>query len=191
MRFVNGMTLGDAIFRSGGFRESAAPYQIEVSRRIRDLNQEEVSTSIAEVFTFEVDPDLGLTGEEAQFELMPYDQVYVRELPNYEEQQEVRVVGQVRFPGKYTLSDKNERISDLIERAGGLTPEAYIEGASLFRQRNQTQQEAQMARQAQGTGLAAVAGNQGDGNGDGQMGGQGVSFSQKVQVGIDLQEVVR
>lgn len=189
MSYVNGMTLEDAIFQSGGFRESAAPYQIEVSRRIRDLNQETVSTSIAEVFTFEVDPDLGLSGEDAQFELMPYDQVYVRQLPNYEEQQEVRIVGQVRFPGKYTLSDKNERISDLIERAGGLTPEAYIEGASLFRKKDQTQQEAQKARQAN---TNAEGGDNGDGQDQdiAQQLFQGVPFSQKVQVGIDLEEVV-
>lgn len=194
--FRYGMTLEDAIFQAGGFKESAAPYQIEVARRIRDLNQETVSTGIADIFSFEVSEDLQLTERGSQFELSPFDRIYVRQLPNYEEQQEIHIMGQVRFPGKYTLSDKNERISDIIERAGGLTPEAYIDGASLFRKRTETQQQAQRT-------VTNNTQNDGDGgNGDGnqqqseaqaealQEALSTASFERKTQVGINLSEVV-
>ncbi len=141
--FVYGMNLEDLIFESGGFLQSADPYRIEVARRIRNINEPSVTSTIAEIFTFRVDENLELEEEDAKFELQPFDQVYVRSLPNYEEQQEVSIVGEIKYPGKYTISSRDERISDLIRRAGGLTPEAYTQGATLFRQREFTQQQGQ------------------------------------------------
>lgn len=142
--FAHGMTLEDLIYMADGFKESATPYRIEVARRIRDVNDRSSTRSfIADIHTFEVDEDLRLNEEGANFELQPFDQVYVRELPNYEQQQEVYVVGEVRYPGKYAISSRDERLSDMIERAGGLTPDAYTDGATLFRKREFTQQESQ------------------------------------------------
>lgn len=143
--YVEGMTLEDIIFQAGGFKQSAAPYRIEVARRVRSLdeNTNEESTRVARIFQFDVDENLQLDPENADFTLQPFDNVYVRQLPNYSEQQNIKVVGEVEYPGTYSLQYKTERISDLIERAGGLTEEAYVQGATLFRKREFLQQEAQ------------------------------------------------
>ncbi|SMO80608.1 protein involved in polysaccharide export, contains SLBB domain of the beta-grasp fold [Fodinibius sediminis] len=142
--YAYGMTLEDLIYMAEGFQQSATPYRIEVARRIRDVDEQTGQTSIiADIQTFTVDENLRLGEEGANFELQPFDQVYVRELPNYEEQQEVYVVGEVKYPGKYAISSRDDRLSDLIDRAGGLTPDAYTDGATLFRKREFTQQESQ------------------------------------------------
>jgi protein involved in polysaccharide export with SLBB domain len=143
--FVDGMTLEDIIFQSGGFKRSAAPYRIEVARRVRSLDQSqnEQSNQVAKIFQFNVDENLTLDEEDADFTLQPFDNVYIRELPNYSKQQDIKVVGEVQYPGTYSLQYKTERISDIIERSGGLTGEAYIQGATLFRKREFLQQEAQ------------------------------------------------
>lgn len=179
--FVYGMTLEDLIFKAGGFSQSADPYRIEVARRIRDLEGPQTSPKIAEIFTFRVNEDLTLRPEDARFELQPFDQVYVRTLPNYEVQQEISVVGEVRYPGKYTLSTKNDRISDLIERAGGLSSEAYTKGATLFRKREFTEQQSQQ-------NLANVEGltQQEQQQQLRQRGGE----QRSAQVGIDLERVL-
>lgn len=143
--FVYGMTLEDLIFQADGFRQSADPYRIEVARRVRDLEGNEDPSQIADIFNFSVDENLELSDEDADFELQPFDQVYVRALPNYEKQNEVAIVGEVRYPGTYSISSTNERLSDLIERSGGLTSEAYLQGATLFRDREFTEQEAQQS----------------------------------------------
>ncbi|WP_372637353.1 SLBB domain-containing protein [Fodinibius sp.] len=142
--FAHGMTLEDLIFMADGFRQSATPYRIEVARRIRNIEERpETESFIADIHTFSVDEDLRLNEKGANFELQPFDQVYIRELPNYEQQQEVYVVGEVKYPGKYAISSRDDRLSDMIERAGGLTGDAYTDGATLFRKREFTQQEAQ------------------------------------------------
>lgn len=179
--FAYGMTLEDLIFKAGGFRESATPNRVEVARRIRDLEGETESSSIAEIFSFEVDENLRLSPEDAKFELQPFDQVYVRTLPNYEAQQEVTVIGEIKYPGKYTISSRNERISDLIRRAGGLTPEAYTQGATLFRQREFTQQRGQRV-------LANIEGLTQEEQEE-QLRRQEADYA-TAQVGIDLPEVM-
>ena len=143
--YVEGMTLEDIIFRAGGFKQSAAPYRIEVARRVRSLDQSnnEESNQVARIFQFNVDENLQLDEDDADFTLQPFDNVYIRQLPNYSQQQDIKVVGEVQYPGTYSLQFKTERISDLIERSGGLTQEAYVQGATLFRKREFLQQEAQ------------------------------------------------
>ncbi len=143
--FVDGMTLEDIIYQAGGFKQSAAPYRIEVARRVRSVDQKanEKSNQIARIFQFNVDESLKLDEEDADFTLQPFDNVYVRQLPNYSSQKDIKIVGEVQYPGTYSLQYKTERISDVIERAGGLTGEAYEQGATLFRKREFLQQEAQ------------------------------------------------
>lgn len=180
--FVYGMTLEDLIFEAGGFNQSADPYRIEVARRIRDIESNNTDSKIADIFTFRVDENLQLNPEDARFELEPFDQIYVRQLPNYEAQQEISVVGEVKYPGKYTLSSKNDRISDLIERAGGLSAEAYIKGATLFRKRQFTEQQSQQ-NLANVEGLTQQEQEQ-------QLQPRGGEQS-SAQVGIDLERVLR
>ncbi|NGP75931.1 hypothetical protein G3570_04750 [Balneolaceae bacterium YR4-1] len=132
--YVENMTLEDVILQADGFKESAAPYRIEVSRRINHTDSAYVPTDIAKLFQFRVSKDLSLSNDGKRFIMLPFDRVFVRSSPAYYEQEDVTINGEVLFPGKYTLSQKTTRISDLIERAGGLTQYAYAQGANLTRQ---------------------------------------------------------
>lgn len=129
--YADSMTLEDLIMRAGGFKEGASPEKIEVARRMYHSNPLSPSAKLAEVFEVNVDKDLSLNAR--KFILHPFDIVTVRTTPGYEVQKQVRIEGEVLYPGIYTLTSRNERISDLIKRAGGLTAFAYPEGASLKR----------------------------------------------------------
>ena len=135
--YMRGMTLEDLIAMAGGVKESASRARVEVARRMNTAGASEEpegdSFQQAETFQFRVDKDLALGEADATFTLMPYDQVFVRRSPGYEEQQMVYVRGEVQYPGTYVLKNKNERISDVVARAGGLTPYAYEPGAQLIR----------------------------------------------------------
>lgn len=132
--YAQNMTLEDVIFQANGFKESAAPYRIEVSRRIDGTDSAFVPTKIANIFRFEVDKNLELGDKAKNFTLKPFDEVFVRTAPSYQPQQEVTVKGEVMFPGQYTLDEKYMRVSDLIQRAGGMTEFAYPQGANLTRE---------------------------------------------------------
>ncbi len=132
-QFAESMSLEDIILRAGGFTRAAIPYRIEVARRLSETDEGYKPSQIAKIFRFRVDKSLELEPEEASFELQPFDIVYVRRALNYEEQQEVIISGEVKYPGTYSLKSNNARISDIIARAGGLTPDAYTDGATLYR----------------------------------------------------------
>ena len=129
--YADSMTLEDLIMQAGGFQEGATPQKIEVARRVKDSNPLSDSAKLAQVFEVNVNPDLSLNTR--KFILKPFDVVSVRMEPGYETQKQVRIEGEVLYPGLYTITSRNERISDLIKRAGGLTAFAYPEGASLRR----------------------------------------------------------
>lgn len=125
------MDLEALIQMAGGFKEGATPNRIEVSRRIKDSDATSVSASTAEVFTINVDQNLKI--HDVNFVLKPFDIVSVRNSKGYQVQKQVKIEGEVLYPGTYTITKKNEKISDLIKRAGGLSPLAYPDGASLKR----------------------------------------------------------
>ena len=131
--YAKNMNLQELIIKAGGFKESATPQRVEISRRV--VNKDSVSGSssarTAQVFQVDINKDLSLNG--ADFTLQPFDIVVVRSAPGYEIQKQVRIEGEVLYPGTYTITSKNERISDIVKRAGGLTQLAYTEGASLKR----------------------------------------------------------
>ncbi len=129
--YVAGMTVENLIYMSGGFKETAAKSFVEVARRIVDDSKGVAATS--EIFTFPIDKDLNLSSEASTFILAPFDLVVIRQSPFYEKQLVVQIEGEVEFPGKYVIKTKDERISDLIQRTGGLTNYAYLEGATLVR----------------------------------------------------------
>jgi len=140
--YREGMTLEDLILKADGFRESATEGRIEVFRRNIDEETTGIrSANLSETFRFAVARNLSLREEDKQFELKPFDQVFVRRKPNYEVQRNVDIEGEVMYPGTYALASRNERISDLIERSGGLTSEAYLPGASLLRERDVQQRD--------------------------------------------------
>jgi protein involved in polysaccharide export with SLBB domain len=130
-KFAEGMTVEDVIVQAGGFREGAASQRIEVSRRVKNSNALSTSAQIAEVFQIDINQNFKIAA--AAFVLMPFDIVSVRPSIGFELQVQVKVQGEVLYPGVYTLSKKDERISDIINRAGGFTAWAYPEGASLLR----------------------------------------------------------
>lgn len=127
------MTLSDLIFLAGGFKESASEASIEISRRLTYEEANSVGSKIAHVYQVSVTRDLSLTSEGANFELKPYDQVFIRRAPSFSEWGNVKVLGEVKFAGEYSLTSKNERVSDLIKRTGGISPDSYAEGAMLTR----------------------------------------------------------
>lgn len=131
--FAENTTLEDAIMQAGGLLESASTVRIDVSRRIKDADSKEQTENIGEVFTFSFKDGYVLDGE-AGFVLQPYDYVYVRRSPSYAEQTTVTVKGEVIFPGSYTLTHRSERISDLVNKSGGINQWAYVKGARLSRQ---------------------------------------------------------
>ena len=138
--FAENTTLEALIIRAGGLKEGATPKRIEVARRVRSANLLSDTTQIAQVFLLDVDKDLKKAV--GDFVLQPFDIVSVRPAPGYQKQKTVKIEGEVLYPGVYTISGKNERISDLIKRAGGLTVFAYKSGASLKRtMENKTQSE--------------------------------------------------
>ncbi len=131
--FRDGMTIEDAILRSGGLKESASYAQIEVARRVKDPNSTTYTDKTADLYTFQIDENLSIAPEARRFLLQPFDEVYVRRSPGYSEQQHVVIRGEVLYEGTYVLASVGERISDIIKVTGGFTPEAYVEGASVKR----------------------------------------------------------
>ena len=130
--FEDNMTIEDIIMQAGGLLQSASTVKIDVSRRVKNPSTMEQSDSIATVFT-RTFSDGYVIGEELDFVLQPYDYVYVRRSPGYAPQGYVKVSGEVIFPGDYVLTHKNERLSDVVKRAGGLNKWAYTRGARLIR----------------------------------------------------------
>lgn len=130
--YIDGMTVEDLIFLAGGFKESASKSFVEVARRINPDSAKDFNNT-AEIFNFSISKDLKLSEEASQFILQPFDLIVVRKSPFYEEQEVVRIEGEVRYPGMYALDQKDERISSVLNRAGGLTGFSYAKGATLIR----------------------------------------------------------
>jgi protein involved in polysaccharide export with SLBB domain len=130
--FADSMKVADLILKAGGLTQGASSMRIEVARRINNADPESKSSAVANVFTINIDKNLKPGA--ADFVLEPFDIVSVYNLPGYEKQKTVRVEGQVLYPGVYTLQKKDEKISDIVSRAGGLTVSADIEGATLRRE---------------------------------------------------------
>lgn len=133
--YSDNMTLEDLIIRAGGLRESASTVRVDVSRRIKDSKSTASTDSIGQMFTFALKDGFVIDGEQG-FTLQPYDQVFVRRSPGYQAQQNVRVTGEVIFGGTYAMTTTEERLSDLVKKAGGATPKAYLRGAKLIRVAN-------------------------------------------------------
>jgi protein involved in polysaccharide export with SLBB domain len=131
--YQENMTLGDLIFKAGGFREEADLSVIEVSRRLSYEQAAQVTSKTNNIFQFALTRDLKLTPTDAVFKLMPFDEVYVRRAPGFREQGTIEIKGEVVYAGTYAISDKNERISNVVKRAGGLMPDAFVVGATLTR----------------------------------------------------------
>lgn len=131
--YSDGMTIEDLVVQAGGLLEAAATTKVEVARRTKNPKSSDFSTVIGETFVFDLKDGLLIGKGSGEFHLQPFDEVYIRRSPAYHAQQNVSVEGEVLFSGSYALSKKNERLSDLVKKAGGITPDAYVKGARLVR----------------------------------------------------------
>ena len=138
--FSKNMTVEDAIILAGGLQESASTINVEVARRIKDPTADKSTNQVSKVYTVALSDELQLPSKssgahaDTLFTLEPFDEVFVRFSPGYEKQEVVKVNGEVTFAGDYALPYKNTRLSDIIAQSGGVTPDAYVRGASLKRQ---------------------------------------------------------
>ena len=140
IEFSDDLTLQDIIFQAGGFTEAASESYIELARRRSYAESDQISDEIVKLFQFKIDRGLKLENKAIAFLLLPFDYIYVRKAPSYHEQRTVHIAGEVRYPGAYSISSKTERISDLVNRAGGLMPNAFLKGARMKRANQQAAQ---------------------------------------------------
>lgn len=135
--FVENSSLKDLIYQANGFKEEAAPHNIEIARRVPDTKTGEMNNQIAEIINVNIGNGLTYDEKLEEVKLKPFDQIFVRKSPSYEVQKTVRITGEVLYPGEYALSTRDFRLSDLINKSGGPTDFAYVEGASLTRNYDQ------------------------------------------------------
>lgn len=141
-RYVFGtdLTLQDLLIKAGGFRANALTSEIEL-RRIVEFSEEEgrliPADSKVEKFKFDYD-FLNPNNLVSSLELKPYDQIFVRTIPNFDVPKTVKISGEVKYPGSYPILNKKMRVSDLIKDAGGLTDFSYVNGARFYRMQDST-----------------------------------------------------
>ena len=174
--YADNMTLEDLVITAGGLRESASVVRVDVARRVKDPKSTESSATIGQTFSFGLKDGFVVDGEPG-FTLQPYDQVFVRRSPGYSAQQNVTVNGEVLYGGTYALTSKSERISNIIAKAGGATPFAYVKGAKLTRVAN----EEEIRRMQDVVNLLRRQ------VGDAMMDSLGINVQRTFTVGIDLE----
>ena len=131
-KYAANETLEDLVLQAGGLKESASTVKVDVARRIINSKALTTDSVISRTYTFALKDGFVIDGQPG-FTLQPFDEVYVRKSPGYNEQKNIEVRGQVMFAGTYTLVSKDERLTDAIKKAGGITDMAYIKGARLER----------------------------------------------------------
>ena len=136
-RYAANMTIEDLILQAG-LNDQASTVKVDVARRIRNPKATQTDSIIARTYSLALRDGFVIDGQ-AGFHLMPYDEIYVRRSPGYATPQNVTIEGEVMFAGTYTLSHKNERLSDVLRKAGGVTDLAYINGARLMRRTTESE----------------------------------------------------
>ena len=142
--FAENTTIEDFIIMAGGLKDGASTSRVDVTRRKKDASGMVATSDIGEMYSFSLKDGLVADGDRG-FVLEPYDEVMVHQSPSYNVQRHFTVTGEVNFPGEYSLTNREERVSDLIIKAGGLTSFAYIKGARLVREA--TEEEITQARE--------------------------------------------
>ncbi len=128
------MTLQDALIQSGGLTQEAEKNRVEVSRIMDyDITSNRLKPKRTLIKTINIEQDLEFSKEAAEFTLQPYDQIFVRSNPNFEPVKNIIIFGEVKYPGVYSILRKDEKVSSLVSRAGGLTKYAYMDGVKMFR----------------------------------------------------------
>ena len=137
-KYADNETLEDFVLQAGGLKEPAATVNVFVSRRVVNPKATTSDSIVGQSFTFALKDGFVIDGEQG-FHLQPFDEVFVRKSPGYNQQQNVTIEGEVLFGGDYSLTKKNERLSDLVMKAGGVTDIAYVAGARLERRMNEAE----------------------------------------------------
>ncbi len=137
-KYADDETLEDLVLQAGGLKDNASTVKVDVARRVASPYATTTDSIIAHNYTFSLKEGFVIDGEPG-FVLQPFDEVYVRKNPSYSIQQNVFIEGEAQFPGTYTLSKRNARLTDLLKAAGGITDIAYIKGARLERQANEAE----------------------------------------------------
>ncbi|MCI6208450.1 MAG: SLBB domain-containing protein [Prevotella sp.] len=137
-KYADNETLEDFVVQAGGLTDKASTINVSVSRRVNDAKALRPDSIIARNYTLALKDGLIADGTPG-FVLMPFDEVYVTKSPAYVEQQNVSVEGEVLFPGTYSLTKRNLRVSDLFKKSGGSNDLAYLKGARLMRRANEVE----------------------------------------------------
>ena len=132
--YVDSMTVKDLILMAGGFKYEASK-QIEVARLIQNEGETVTNNKVATILSTVVNGDLSFNPGQENFVLQPMDVVTITKKAGFTNPEVVSITGQVNNVGKYTLSSRVERVSDIVKRAGGLIGQAYGEGAFIKRSR--------------------------------------------------------
>jgi protein involved in polysaccharide export with SLBB domain len=135
-RYVDNLSLKDVILQAGGFTDAALPQTIEIGRIIKRNTLGPADIKVSDVIEVSNGDDFRLQAK--NLGLKPYDVITIRRKPGYELVGTASVTGQIQFPGPYVIQKRDERVSTLLQRAGGFAPYAYAEGAYLKRQKPQT-----------------------------------------------------
>lgn len=160
MPFLRNMTIEDVLVQVGGLSESASLARVEVVRRKRNVDPTSADAQISDIYNFTISSDLKVDQTGTKFILYPFDEIFIRKSPNYVKQTFAEIQGEVIFPSTYGIKSKTEKISDLIQRSGGLSPQAYLEGATLVRQVQLSEIEITQRRRAITEITNSVKGNQ-------------------------------
>ena len=131
-QYAANTTIEDLVMQAGGLKDGASTVKVDVSRRIVDPKALKSDDAVAKTYSFSLKDGFVIDGTPA-FVLEPYDIVEIRRSPGFQVPKNIMVEGEVNFEGNYTLTKKNQRLSDVINAAGGVTDQAYVAGARLER----------------------------------------------------------
>ena len=177
--YADNMTLEDLIIQAGGLKEAASTVRIDVARRIKNPQSITSDDTVGQMYSFSLKNGFVIDGQPG-FVLQPYDEVYVRRSPGYQSQQNVSIEGEILFGGTYALTGKEERLSQLVKKAGSATNYAYLRGAKLTRVANGSEKKRMgdvirlMSRQL----------------GEAMMDSLGIKVEDTFTVGIDLEKAL-
>ncbi|MGK0175911.1 MAG: protein involved in polysaccharide export with SLBB domain [Ulvibacter sp.] len=170
--FMDNMHIEDLIAIAGGFKEGADASIIDISRRLEDDNFETISKTIKRSSTNNL-----LIDENKDFYLEPFDRVLVRYLKGYSIQKYITVLGEVSYPGNYSITNKGQRVSDLVEMAGGFSPYAFIEGAYLSRKVGEAIENSQITLLNELTVQDSLSNTE--------------VLKKEIKIGLDLQKIMK
>ena len=180
-KYADNETIEDFILQAGGLTDAASTVKVDVSRRLVNPDATTEQDSISQMFTLSVKDGFVVEADKRAFHLQPYDEVFVRRSPGFSEQSMIQIDGEVLFPGVYSLSRKNERLSEVIARCGGLKKSAYTPGARLIRELTSEEKARQMS---------LIEAARRSSNGRDSIDIKTLSLSPNYPVGIELEKAI-